>query len=86
MLMRKLTFWILKQFNAGEPSRQEVEWAITKYNHSKNINICMVHYVYGHSYEDIAIKFKSTRERVRQLIRKGVRQSVKSVDIAPNLE
>lgn len=72
----KFKFRILRLLNNDEPSSQECEWS---YRYlitiSKNTKEAISMRAYGFSLEEISKQQNVTRERVRQLIHKGVRMS-----------
>lgn len=82
--LRRLLFWILRKLNNGEVHRIEVAWAVNQliYNrffrftdsNDRMVNM-MTLYVRKHSLERISKLYNIPRERVRQVINKGVRQA-----------
>jgi hypothetical protein len=75
-LWLRLKFGVLRKLNDNDPSRQEVEWALSVYGgHTYRIADVMSSYFIGMDFESIAKPMGVPRERVRQMICKGVRQS-----------
>ena len=83
--MRKLYFAFLRWRNDGEPSREEVQHLLkTHYRFEANMlstqrrrAMILNYYTMGYTLTDLAREFKCTRERVRQIIRKAVRDASK---------
>lgn len=73
--MIKIYFDILRMFNKGEPSRKEADWALGKFKHTDRITHVLMCYADGLTYEQVGDLMKCTRERIRQIVRKGVRQA-----------
>jgi hypothetical protein len=74
----KVKFKILRKLNDDEPSTREVAWALDAYRgHTPKIRQAMLTYALlsGGSLEYVGMVMNHTRERVRQMIRKGVVQS-----------
>lgn len=75
LLFLRLKFQLLRKFNDGEPSRAEVVWALEHVSLTMRIMSVMLMYSEGENYDTIATHHGVTRERVRQLIQKGVRDA-----------
>lgn len=81
-LLRKFLLWILYNLNKGEPSRAEIglAWGLysdgNDYYLTERIKCMMTDYIDGWDFEEIAIKNKCTRERVRQCLMKGTREAL----------
>jgi len=82
--LMKFLFYILRKFNDGEPSNYEIKKALHSLDRMDLVNSvayqAMVLKVCGFTYEEIAKQLKPrftkstfTKERIRQLIRKGCR-------------
>jgi hypothetical protein len=66
--------WYFRR-HGNTPAPGEVEWAISKYDHRPRILKVMLLYIYGQSLEEIAVNMECTRERIRQILNKGVRSA-----------
>lgn len=74
--MKELLFKLFRLFNDGKPSRVEASWKAQKYLHNNRVKQALVGYgMLNMSLEDIAKDMNCTRERVRQLILKGCRET-----------
>jgi hypothetical protein len=71
----KQLYWRWYFLRYSIPASGEVEWAISRYVHSPRILKAMLLYIYGQSLEEIAVTMECTRERIRQMLNKGVRSA-----------
>lgn len=71
----RLKFKLLRLLNAGEPSKEEVRYALVQYLHTLEITKTLVLYVVcGVSLEQIAQFQDITQECVKQRIREACRK------------
>jgi hypothetical protein len=79
LLLLKFKFWVIRKFNDNYPGKAEVKWAIGEYKHTAGILSAMKKYSFGQDLQAIATEAKVTRERVRQMILKGVYSAHRTV-------
>lgn len=72
---KRLLFWLLRFFNGREPSPLEAYWAAVYCRHTVRIEWALLYYGAGAGLEQTAKNLNCTRERVRQMVRKGVRKA-----------
>ncbi len=72
--MKFIWFRILRWWY-GEVSPQEAKWAILNYNHTTRIYLALAYKSMNRDYHTISKTLGCTRERVRQMILKGIRQA-----------
>lgn len=73
----KIKFWFKRKFNDNFPSHEEVKYYVSSMASdllTRRIHTATVEYANGKSMEDIADSLNLTRERIRQMILKGMRQ------------
>lgn len=74
--MIHIWFKFLRLLDNDIPSSQEAKWALDKYPHTERVKIALRLRSVGISLEIMSTQvFNCTRERIRQLLMKGIRQS-----------
>ena len=79
-ILRKTYFRLLRKFYDGDVSPAEARWALDNYNHRPIFATALIMRGFGLTFGQIAEEFEDngkriTRERVRQIVLKGVCQA-----------